>query len=79
MPDVNDAVDDSGESDRETDSFVQEHPIAMVALAVAMVGGAIAGYVYFSEMLSPVRATLGGAVAGFNCWLLVMMGRVIGD
>jgi hypothetical protein len=51
----------------------------MVILAVAVVGGAIAGYVYFSEMLSPVRATLGGAVAGFNCWLLVMMGRVIGD
>ena len=79
MPDANDAVDDTDESDSEADSFVQEHPIAMVALAVAVVGGAIAGYVYFSEMLSPVRATLGGAVAGFNCWLLVMVGRVIGD
>jgi hypothetical protein len=79
MPDANDAVDDADESDSETDSFVQEHPIAMVVLAVAVVGGAIAGYVYCSEMRSPVRATLGGAVAGFNCWLLVMVGRVIGD
>jgi hypothetical protein len=79
MPDANDAVDDTDESDSETDSFVQEHPIAMVVLAVAVVGGAIAGYVYFSEMRSPVRATLGGAVAGFNCGLLVMVGRVIGD
>jgi hypothetical protein len=79
MPDANDAVDDADESDSETDSFVQEHPIAMVVLAVAVVGGAIAGYVYFSEMRSPVRATLGGAVAGFNCGLLVMVGRVIGD
>jgi hypothetical protein len=79
MPDAKNAADDTDESDSETDSFVQEHPIAMVILGVAVVGGAIAGYVYFSEMLSPVRATLGGAVAGFNCWLLVMVGRIIGD
>jgi hypothetical protein len=78
MQDVNHAANEAEQSESGTDSFIQEHPIAMVVLAVAMVGGAIAGYVYFSEMLSPVRATLGGAVAGFNCWLLVMVGRVIG-
>ena len=60
-------------------SFAQEHPIAMGVLAFAMVGGGIAGYIYFGEILSPVRSVLGGAVAGFGCWLLVMVGRVIGE
>lgn len=68
------------DEDQRTDpSFVQEHPIAMLMLAIAMLGGATAGYVYLSEALSPVRSILGGALAGFGSWLLVMIGRIIGE
>ena len=60
-------------------SYLSEHPVAVAILLVAMIAGAGISFTYLSETLSPVRSVLGGAVADFGCWLLVMVGRVIGD
>lgn len=60
-------------------SYLSEHPVAIGVLIVAMTVGASVSYVNLSETLSPIRSVLGGAVAGFGCWLLVMVGRVIGE
>jgi hypothetical protein len=59
--------------------YAREHPIAATALGLAVVGGSVIGYSVFAESLSPLRGVLGGALAGFGCWFLVMIGRVIGD
>jgi hypothetical protein len=59
--------------------YAREHPIAATTLGLAVIAGSTAGYSVFAESLSPVRGVLGGALAGFGCWFLVMIGRVIGD
>ena len=59
--------------------FVRTHPIGSILLVAAILGGAIAGYIVFDGVLSAPRSILGGALAGWGCWLLVMVGRVIGD
>ena len=53
-------------------------PLAVAALALCVVGGAVAGYVYLPEEWHLARRIAGGGVSGFGCWLLVMVGRVIG-
>lgn len=59
--------------------YAREHPGAAGTLCVAVFGGAAAGFFVFTDYLSPIRSVLGGAVAGFGCWLLIMVGRVIGE
>ncbi|MFT5694746.1 MAG: hypothetical protein ACI9QQ_000721 [Myxococcota bacterium] len=60
-------------------SYARTHPLAISVLAFVMAAGGVAGYVGFAEHLSPIRSVLGGAVSGFGCWLLVMIGRVIDE
>jgi hypothetical protein len=60
-------------------AYAREHPIAAGALGIAVLGGGFFGFHVFAETLTPIRSVLGGALAGFGCWFLVMIGRVIGD
>jgi len=59
--------------------YVTENPISATLLVVAMIGGATASYFVFEGSLSAPRRILGGAISGFGCWLLVMVGRLIGE
>jgi hypothetical protein len=59
--------------------YVSGNPIASGFLFAAILGGAVAGYIFFEGTLSTPRSILGGALAGFGSWLLVMVGRVIDD
>ena len=59
--------------------YFSEHPISGAMLAASMIGGAILGYYVFEGTLSTPRSILGGAISGFGSWLLVTIGRVIGD
>ena len=57
--------------------YVRESPIASGFLVVSILAGAILGYQFLEEISKP-RRILGGALAGFGSWLLVMVGRIIG-
>jgi hypothetical protein len=67
------------QSESSLSQYAREHPLAAGALGLAVIGGGVIGYDVFAETLTPIRAVLGGALAGFGCWFLVMIGRVIGD
>ena len=60
-------------------SFVSEHPVAIGMLVLTMIVGACVGFFYLSQTLSPIRSVLGGALAGFGCWFLVMFGQLIDE
>ena len=82
--DMNPAQDDPDDPNDEQASgalagYAREHPAAVGMLCVAVVAGAFIGDQLFAEYLSPVRRVIGGALAGFGCWLLVMVGRVLGE
>ena len=71
------SVASSARSDPGLVDFASESPFATAALGLSIITGAIIGYAFIGEDLSATRRALGGALAGDDCWLLVMFGRVI--
>ena len=67
-------------SEEATNPFVdyaRTNPGSTAMLAGFIAVGAVGGWYFFADILPPVRATLGGAVAGFGSWLLVVVRKVI--
>ena len=58
--------------------YLTTNPIAAGFLTVVMLAGAVAGFIALEGILTTPRSILGGALGGFGCWLLVMIGRAIG-
>ena len=62
-----------GDADRRSDPLarVRERPIITAVMVACTIAGAWLGHQVLADDFSPLRAVLGGAVAGAGCGLLV--------
>lgn len=59
-------------------ALIRDNPLGTASLLASMVLGSALCYAYLDAGLSDWRRVVGGALAGFGCWLCVSVGRAIG-